>query len=120
MNTTGPTSDCIADSHRFYALYSCISERTGGYRCFAACDGRMGRPGRGVYSLSESGEPRSDPACGLRVVRIGTHALEVASGTSLWTRLSQHRGSSRSRLGNHRGSIFRLIVGAALARRADS
>jgi hypothetical protein len=35
----------------------------------------------------------------------------------LWNRLSQHRGSVRSGGGNHRGSIFRLIVGAALISR---
>ena len=33
---------------------------------------------------------------------------------SIWNRLSQHRGSVRSGAGNHRGSIFRLIVGTAL------
>src|SRR5205085_1906003 len=34
-----------------------------------------------------------------------------------WTRLSQHRGQSRTGGGNHRGSIFRLMVGAAIMRR---
>jgi hypothetical protein len=34
--------------------------------------------------------------------------------TKLWTRLSQHRGQNKSGGGNHRGSIFRLIVGTAL------
>jgi hypothetical protein len=36
----------------------------------------------------------------------------------LWNRLSQHRGSKASGSGNHRGSIFRLIVGTALANRS--
>jgi hypothetical protein len=40
--------------------------------------------------------------------------LKPQSGTTLWTRLSQHRGQLRSGSGNHRGSIFRLIVGTAL------
>jgi len=110
----------IADTLRFYALLSCISERTGGYRYLATCDGRMEWPRRGVYFFFEPSEPRSDPGSGLRVVRIGTHALKPASRTSLWDRLSQHRGSARSGAGNHRGSIFRLIVGAALARRTDT
>src|SRR5207302_379079 len=39
------------------------------------------------------------------------------SCTKLWTRLSQHRGQPSTGGGNHRGSIFRLIVGAALIRR---
>jgi hypothetical protein len=32
----------------------------------------------------------------------------------LWNRLSQHRGAGRTEGGNHRGSIFRLLVGTAL------
>jgi len=35
-------------------------------------------------------------------------------GTTLWARLSQHRGSAKSGGGNHRCSIFRLLVGRAL------
>ncbi|HYR44876.1 MAG TPA: hypothetical protein VER98_17725, partial [Terriglobia bacterium] len=38
----------------------------------------------------------------------------AGSGTKLWTRLSQHKGQQSTGGGNHRGSIFRLIVGAAL------
>ena len=112
-------SDRISDTHQFYGLLARISERTGGYRMLATCDGRMTWPRRGVYFFFEHGENRSEPSGDLRVVRVGTHALKPASGTSLWQRLSQHRGSSRSGTGNHRGSIFRLVVGAALARRGD-
>lgn len=54
--------------------------------------------------------------CSARIVRVGTHALKGASRTKLWSRLSQHRGPSNGS-GNHRASIFRLIVGAALIRR---
>ena len=56
---------------------------------------------------------------GSRVVRVGTHALKAGSRTTLWQRLSQHRGNAKGDGGNHRGSIFRLLVGAALARRGD-
>jgi hypothetical protein len=52
------------------------------------------------------------------IVRVGTHALETGSQTTLWKRLSQHRGQARSGSGNHRGSIFRLIVGTALIHNA--
>ena len=45
---------------------------------------------------------------------MGTHALKCNSGTSLWQRLSQHRGTAASGGGNHRGSIFRLLVGTAI------
>jgi hypothetical protein len=51
------------------------------------------------------------------IIRVGTHALHAEPGTKLWTRLSQHRGQVSTSGGNHRGSIFRLIVGAALIRR---
>ena len=79
----------------------------------------MDWPRRGVYFFFEEEEERSVSGSGPRVVRIGTHALTAASRTSLWNRLSQHRGSARIGAGNHRGSIFRLIIGAALARRGD-
>ena len=50
-------------------------------------------------------------------MRVGTHALKTGSRQSLWDRLKQHRGTVNSGGGHHRGSIFRLIVGAALIRR---
>ena len=65
----------------------------------------------------EEGEERSTSGVGKRIVRVGTHALKSGSTTKLWTRLSQHRGRERSGGGNHRGSIFRLIVGTALIAR---
>ncbi len=120
VNAAEPAPGRVADTHRFYALLSRISERTGGYRHLATCDGRMEWPRRGVYFFFEAGEPRSDPDAGLRVTRIGTHALKTAAGTSLWNRLATHRGSSRSGAGHHRGSIFRKLVGSALAHRGDA
>jgi hypothetical protein len=67
-----------------------------------------------VYFIMEEGENRSDTGSGARIVRVGTHALKEGSGTKLWTRLSQHRGQTNTGGGNHRGSIFRLIVGTAV------
>jgi len=65
----------------------------------------------------EKEEIRTDSGSGPRIVRVGTHALTTGSGAKLWTRLSQHRGQSKSGGGNHRGSIFRLLVGSALIAR---
>lgn len=79
----------------------------------------MDWPRRGVYFFFEAGEMRSGSGAGRRVVRIGTHALTVGSRSTLWRRLSQHRGAHGG-AGNHRGSIFRLLVGVALARRGDT
>lgn len=86
-------------------------------RTLSACTGRMPWPPRGVYFFMEDGEIRSDSGIVPRIVRVGTHALKVNSGTTLWTRLSQHRGRSSGGGGNHRRSIFRLIVGTALLNR---
>ena len=66
--------------------------------------------------MTERSSP-SDTGRGPRIVRVGTHALKAGSGTKLWTRLSQHKGQPGTGSGNHRGSIFRLIVGAALSNR---
>ena len=74
-------------------------------------------PARGVYFFFEDGEARSTSGTGPRVVRIGTHALTAKSSTTLWNRLAQHRGVVGTGGGNHRGSIFRLLVGEALLRR---
>lgn len=98
----------------FYELLDNLSEWSGGTRRLSDCHGRLGWPERGVYFFVEEGEHRSDSGTGPRVVRVGTHALKADSRTTLWQRLSQHRGPARSGVGNHRGSIFRLLVGTAL------
>lgn len=82
-----------------------------GLRRLSECSARSGWPRRGVYFFFESGEKRAD-STQLRVVRVGTHAVSVGSRTTLWNRLSTHRGSSKG-TGNHRGSIFRKRVGEA-------
>lgn len=105
------------DLVEFYSILDRLEKKIGGARKLADCGGRMGWPGRGVYFFREAGELRSDTGTGPRIVRIGTHALHTRSGTKLWTRLSQHRGQASTGGGNHRGSIFRLILGAALIRR---
>ena len=107
----------LDDLVRFYALMDSLEERLGGKRMLSACDGRMGWPRRGIYFFTEEGEQRSDTGAGPRIVRVGTHALTAGSRTKLWNRLSQHRGPARSGGGNHRASIFRLIVGTALIER---
>lgn len=112
--TKRPTPNRVADTSRFYHLLAGIEGRIGGRPVLAACDGRMDWPQRGVYFFFEAGEQRSFSGAGDRVVRVGTHAVTDKSRTTLWARLSQHRGSAKSGGGNHRGSIFRLLVGRAL------
>lgn len=104
---------------RFYSILERLSNRVGGPRLLSACSGRMNWPARGIYIFFEQGQSRLDTGEGTRVVRIGTHALKTGSQTTLWTRLSQHRGQTETRGGNHRGSIFRQLVGGALIARDD-
>jgi hypothetical protein len=102
---------------RFYSILGNLERKIGGGRKLADCSGRMAWPNRGVYFFREQSENRSDTGDGPRVVRVGTHALKAGSSSKLWGRLSQHRGLLETGGGNHRGSIFRLIVGAALIKR---
>ncbi len=101
----------------FYGLLSELERRLGGRRTLADANGRMPWPRWGVYFFFEPGEMRRDSGCGDRVVRVGTHALKHGSQTTLWNRLSQHKGTLSTGGGNHRGSIFRLLVGTALMAR---
>ena len=106
---------------RFYGLLAELESRLGGSRRLLECDSRSGWPTRGVYFFFEPGELREDGVTP-RVVRVGTHALLGTSRSTIWGRLSQHRGNvggTRPGGGNHRGSIFRLHVGAALLARDE-
>lgn len=105
------------DITAFYTLLDELAARTGGARQLGICSRWMDWPARGVYFFFEPGEMRGDRQ---RVVRIGTHALTPSSRTTLWKRLGQHRGTVSSAGGNHRGSIFRLLIGDALMRRDGS
>jgi hypothetical protein len=114
-STTNPPSVPSDDLDHFYELLDDLRRRVGGERRLASCSSRSGWPERGVYFFFEPGEVRPDGT--LRVVRVGTHALTLTSRTTLWHRLSQHRGQDGGRWaggGNHRGSIFRHHVGEAL------
>ena len=110
-------SDRFADTVRFYGLLDRLTKRIHGPRLLQDCHGRMSWPQRGVYFFYETGENRTWSGSGARVVRIGTHALNDGSTSTLWSRLRGHRGRVKSGTGNHRGSIFRLLVGIALAKR---
>lgn len=104
---------------RFYHLLDQLSDRICGTRVLAELKNYRGWPQRGVYFFFEPSELRSDSGEGLRVVRIGTHALTAGAKSTLIQRLRQHRGNA-SGDGNHRGSIFRLLIGQALLARNGS
>lgn len=104
------------DLDRFYKLMHELEDRVGGKRLLSDPYLSQVLPRRGVYFFFEPGEYREDGDTP-RVVRVGTHAVSAGSQTTLWNRLSQHRGRLRGGGGNHRGSIFRRHVGTALLNR---
>jgi hypothetical protein len=108
------------DLETFYGLLSELRARVGGFRQLCDTSGGSGWPRRGVYFFFDEHEPRG-PGTGLRVVRVGTHALRSGSRTTLWGRLHNHKGHEGGRHpggGNHRGSVFRYHVGAAMLTRS--
>src|ERR1700683_937101 len=108
------TDDRLSHLTGFYSLLDKLEKNIGGTRTLADCAGRMDWPKRGVYFFRESGEGRTETGEGPRIVRVGTHALKEATPRTLWNRLSNHKGTAKTGGGNHRGSIFRLIVGTSL------
>lgn len=103
------------DLVRFYGILDSLEKKIGGRLSLSECNGRTKMPSRGVYFFMEPGEHRVDTGHGLRIVRVGTHGLKLGSKSTLWGRLSQHKGTASSGGGNHRGSIFRLLVGTTIA-----
>jgi hypothetical protein len=106
----------LSDLVRFYALLDRLQQRLGRTRTLATFDSFRDWPERGVYFFFEPTETRQESGTGPRVVRVGTHALGIGSRSTLRQRLGQHRGGNTGP-GNHRGSIFRLLIGQALLAR---
>lgn len=69
-------------------------------------------PEKGVYFFFEQNETRQNSYSN-RVVRIGTHAAIANSNATLYDRLYNHKGS-KDLTGNHRGSVFRKLIGYSL------
>lgn len=109
--------DVLEQNYRaFYFALRELYIGQGGGRKLSECDGRLAWPQRGLYLILEPEEllsKRSFKPLLQRITRVGTHAVSNGSKATLWHRLSTHRGTSTG-AGNHRSSIFRLHVGAAL------
>ena len=106
-------SNTAADLDRFYGLLSRLESNAEQGLALGQISGRIALPKRGVYFFREPGEYRQTNPTVSRIVRVGTHAVSAGSKSNLWGRLRAHLGT-RAGGGNHRGSIFRLHVGAAL------
>lgn len=102
---------------RFYDLVALLRESQRMVP-LAELEGARHLPARGIYFFFEAAERRLFHKDTLRCVRIGTHAVSRNSQSTLWNRLRTHRGGVDKR-GNHRSSIFRLHVGAAMLSRGD-
>lgn len=115
---TGCQNSRIDSIIGLYTFLDSLENMLGGKRQLSECNGRMEWPSHGVYFFFEEGEVRHESGDGQRVVRVGTHGLKIGGKSSLWGRLRSHRGNAGGKGGNHRGSIFRLLVGEALIRKA--
>lgn len=109
------TGEKQKDVEEFYRLMEVLRNKIG-YHYLSGCDGDMGWPDNGVYFFFDNNEKRNNPS-ELRVVRVGTHGVSEGSKSTLWKRLRQHRGSKDGASGNHRGSVFRKLVGRSLIKR---
>jgi hypothetical protein len=101
------------DLDRLYRAFGSLESAFGRKRLMSECTGQQDWPQNGLYFFFEPGECRKSGA-EPRVVRVGTHGVSRGSKATLWNRLRTHRGTGEGS-GNHRSSIFRLHVGAALA-----
>lgn len=109
-------NDPSSDLERFYTILSQLETAGPQGLRLDSYNGRSPFPGRGVYFFREPGEYRLTKPNTMRIVRVGTHAVSKNSKSTLWGRLRTHLGT-RIGGGNHRGSIFRLHVGAAMLAR---
>jgi len=99
--------------NEFYKILERLENGLGGKRILKNCNGKMEWPKYGVYFFFDKNEFRLLDQNFLRIVRVGTHGVSLGSKSTLWNRLRTHKGTNDG-IGNHRASVFRLHVGAAL------
>ena len=103
---------------KLYELLDQLEHASGGKQSLRELGPAASYPRKGVYFFFEPGEERTCTGRGPRLTRVGTHGLVSGAKSTLRQRLSQHRGNATGG-GNHRGSIFRLLVGEALSARGS-
>ena len=106
-----------ADLRKFYSLMRRLERNISGRFKLGKCNAKIDLLKKfGVYFFFEDGERRSGSGNGDRVVRVGSHALNAGENTTLWDRISQHRGADQP--GRRRSrTVFRNRVGNAICRR---
>lgn len=103
-------------THFFHLLHQVWAAQAGGRR-IDETNGRQIWPPRGVYFILAGHNVKRGRLP--RIVRVGTHAVSRGSKTTLWDRLSTHRGTAAGG-GSHRSSIFRLHIGRAWKHYSES
>ena len=86
----------MVDIVRFYQLLESLKHKTVGFGYLAIAKGGMKWPRRGVYFFFDPGEVRTNSGAGYKVVRVGTHALNIRAKATLWDRLKAHKGTDCS------------------------
>jgi hypothetical protein len=103
------------DLKKFYKIMERLWQGQKGGRRFVEMNGRMNWPERGVYFITGEAPEFERSAPMPRIIRVGTHAVSKGSRTTLWDRISTHRGTGAG-AGSHRSSIFRSHVGRTIIR----
>jgi len=121
MASAGGGSTRPTALQELYAKFGELQKQTDGPYYLSECDGHQNWPDRGIYLFfTHDSDLVNDPPSAWTVARIGTVGVSKGSSNNLWGRLRQHRGNEKGTYaggGNHRGSIFRLHVGAAMIER---
>jgi hypothetical protein len=102
----------LADLQKLYAILAKMRGMPGQFVKLSELRSH-GLPEKGIYFFFDRDEKSRISGQLPRLVRIGTHGVSLGSKATLWQRLRTHRGTGDAS-GNHRSSIFRLHVGAAL------
>ena len=83
----------LSDLKELYQILAGLADSVGGLRKLSELGHHRDWPKRGVYFFFDEAESRSDSGDGIRLVRVGTHALTSGSKSTLRQRLGQHRGT---------------------------
>jgi len=103
------------DLARFYKIMARLWRGQKGGRRFIEMSGKLSWPERGVYFITGEVPEIEQHASMPRIIRVGTHAVSKGSRTTLWDRISTHRGTEAGG-GSHRSSIFRSHMGRTIIR----
>jgi hypothetical protein len=109
--------DRVKDVKKLYQILARLEKKLGGKLSIDECIKDKNLPEKGLYFCFEEGEKRSTSGGGLRVVRIGAHALMPSSRSTMLNRLKLDRGNDKDLGGKHRRSMLRKHIGRSFMQR---